>query len=89
MSWQANAQGPTPPVCSEKFYDTGEPDNDFMNDENHQITISPDNPVDLVTAFFVLVDMTNQGQTYDILYVNIGNGVFVQISELDLVETPL
>jgi subtilisin-like proprotein convertase family protein len=71
-----------PPACGGKFYDTGGPDNDFDNDEAYQVNILPDNPGDLVVATFQLVNTGGGG--FDMLLVDIGDGVFVQVPEVDV-----
>ncbi|WP_271856345.1 fibronectin type III domain-containing protein [Patiriisocius marinus] len=78
---------PPPPVCGGKFYDTGGPDGDFMNSEDYQVTISPDNAGDVVTASFVFVD--NAGGTFDTLTVDVGDGTFVLVPDVALGDTPV
>ncbi|WP_271856347.1 fibronectin type III domain-containing protein [Patiriisocius marinus] len=73
---------PPPPVCGGKFYDTGGPDGDFMNSEDYQVIISPDVVGDVVTASFVFVD--NAGGGFDMLTVDIGDGNFVLVPDVDL-----
>lgn len=55
-----------PPVCGEKFYDTGGPNGDYSNDENTTWIISPPVADDVITVTFTEFDVEN---VWDALYV--------------------
>ncbi|MCA0133079.1 T9SS type A sorting domain-containing protein [Winogradskyella alexanderae] len=48
---------PPPPACGENFYDTGGPSGNYSSGESYSVTISPDNPGEVVTITFTSVDI--------------------------------
>ncbi len=48
---------PAPPECGGKFYDTGGPDGSYALNEDYSITITADDPENVVTLEFLTVDI--------------------------------
>lgn len=57
MSFSIHAQ--IAPLCGEKFYDTGGPNNDYSNNENYSLLIVSDDPANFVSINFLELAVEN------------------------------
>ena len=71
-------------ACGDRIYDTGGSNGTYQNNENYTITYFPENPGDIVTLDFIMVDLESCCDTLDVF-----DGVDVTATPFALdLETP-